>query len=206
VLVELLNLELTRQLARFAIGFDRSHERFVVERKGDGSRMVRTGSGRPRTILRAPDKGKTGFWVHQAARLSFDFIGPLLVLVVDPALHFTSDGWKHAPREMVPRLQAQWSGRERNRAILGSILLWVDLLTQGQRRAWIPQLNLGFELRRLPLLARSPRSIPGDHVDIKVVREFVATEIGSGDTSAAFSFLENASSSDLDAAEDWTYD
>jgi hypothetical protein len=202
LLVELLNQELVKYLAQFGVAFDRSHDRFVVEPKGDGTRMVRTASGRSRWIVRAPDKDRAGFWIHHAARLNFEYIGARLTLVVDPTLLFTSDGRRHAPRDMVPGLQAKWTGRERNRSILGSILLWIDLLTQGQRRVWIPESRCGFELRRLPLVIRSPKGIAGDHADIKVVRDFVETEFGSGNAPVAFAFLENASASELAGAED----
>ncbi len=197
VLMELLKLEMVRYLAQFDIGFDRSHSRFVVQPKGPGSRSVRTGTGRARAIVRAPDPGKTGFWIHQTAWLEFTFLGPRLILTVEPSLLFTTDGHRHVGRDMIPGLQAQWTGRERNKAILANILLWIDLLTQGRRRAWIPGPDTGVELRRFPMVTRAPKGVAGDHTEMKSVREFVQTESGSGDGPVSFSFVENTPPADM---------
>lgn len=175
-IIELLNLSL-REYLWPEVGFDKTHGRFWFQRHGDASVRLRWGVGVRRTVVRMPDPGSGGYWVHQAARLRFETIGPGLCLSIEPSYVFTTDGATLAPADVTGPLAMMWGGRERNGAILRHVLMWCDVLTRGRRVASIPAGDQEIVISRLPATVEAPVSVVDDHVRMRSLLEFTRAEL-----------------------------
>lgn len=173
--IELLN-QCLRDHLRPEVAYDKEHHRFWFVPQGMASVALKRGEGRPRTVVRAPDKGAGGYWVHHAASLQFETLASSLFLSINPTYVFTTDGWRPAPEGDVPALAAQWGGRERNGAILRSTLLWADVVAKGKKRVAIPAGDQGFEISRLPATVESPVGLATDRVRVRDLLRFSQEE------------------------------
>ena len=187
--VELLNETLRWHLGSLKIRFDRDRRRyyfvpFAEQRLRKQSRYVRWGSGTKRWVVRAPDEGKGGSWIHHAAELRFHDFGDRLFLSIDPLFMFTTDGLELVPGDRARSLAMQWTARERNAAILARVLLWADALAQGRSEGTI-QLDGGdLTFSRLPGTGQSPVSIH-ERVAIRALLTFADAEVvADGDPNA----------------------
>lgn len=174
--IELLNRTLQQDLYRAGIRFDVKHRRFYFASNGDKKVRLRWGIGRSRSVVRPPDPGKGGYWVHHAARLSFESFGNDLYLAIDPTWVFTKDGRMPVPRDAVPNLAARWGGRERNGAILRNILLWADVITQGRARRRLPCGAQSLRIERIPRTVEVPVGLRSDHTTVRALLAFSDTD------------------------------
>lgn len=172
------------------IGFDREHRRFYFRPHGAKSVCVRWGSGTKRTVVRAPDAGKGGYWVHQAARLRFETLGTRLYLSVEPSWMFTTDGHTPLPRGTVGPLAMQWGGKERNGTILRHVLMWSDALTKGRKDAIIAAGDQQLVIGRLPATVQAPVSLVDDRVNVRALLEFSRVELDLDPGSEEFAFVD----------------
>lgn len=175
--IALLNQGLRRHLNERGVAYDRDHDRFYF--KADGYRRVQVtwGTGTTRTVVRPPDRGKKGAWVHQGARLRFETVGSRLFLSIDPLWVFTQDGHRPVDRSLVGPLAMQWSGKERNGAVLRHVLMWSDFLTAGRKQASIALGAQQAVITRLPATVRSPVGLPHDQVTVRSLLRFTQTEL-----------------------------
>lgn len=173
--IELLNLCLRDHL-RPEVHFDKDHERYWFVPQGPHSVRLKWGAGTQRTIVRAPSKGLKGNWIHHASFLRFETIGTSVFLSINPTYAFTVDGWKPVSSADIPGLASQWGGRERNGAILRSILLWADVVTKGKRSYAIHFGDQCLEFSRLPATVEAPVSIVRDQVQVKALLCFSDAE------------------------------
>ena len=121
--VELLNESLRAHVGSLGIRFNRDRRRyyfipFAEQRRRRQSRYVRWGSGTRRWVVRAPDEGTSGSWIHHSAELRFQDFGDRLFLSIDPLFMFTTDGLELVLGETARSLAMQWTARERNAAVL----------------------------------------------------------------------------------------
>ncbi|MFO0739627.1 MAG: toll/interleukin-1 receptor domain-containing protein [Labilithrix sp.] len=202
--VELLNETLRWHLGPLGIRFDRDRRRyyfvpFAEQRLRRQSRYVRWGSGTKRWLVRAPDEGKGGSWIHHSAELRFHDFGDRLFLSIDPLFMFTTDGLELVPGETARSLAMQWTARERNAAVLARVLLWADVLAQGRSEGSV-QLDGGeLTFSRLPGTAQSPVSIH-ERVAIRALLTFAGAEViadGSATDTVTFAELPIAEASGM---------
>jgi hypothetical protein len=174
--VELLNETLRWHLGQFGIRYNRERRRyyfvpFADQLRRKQSRDVRWGSGTKRWLVRAPDEGRGGSWIHHAAELRFHDFGGRLFLSIDPLFMFTTDGRELVSGETARSLAMRWTARERNAAILARVLLWADALAQGRSEGTI-QLDGGdLTFSRLPGTGQSPVSI-NERVAVRALLTF----------------------------------
>lgn len=170
--VELLNRSLSQFLYGKGVRFDMKHRRFFFGPRGDEPVRLRWGIGKSRTVVRPPDEGKGGYWVHHAARIAIETLGPQLYLCIDPTWMFSTDGRVPIKREAVPGMAARWGGRERNGSILLHMLLWADVLTQGRARGRIPCGDQFMMVERVPRTVSAPVGLSTDHVNVEALLVF----------------------------------
>jgi len=175
--IELMNDTLTAHLRGYGIHFDPSHGRYFFAAEGSKTRYVRWGSGTKRWVVRVPPPEKNGSWIHHAARLRFETLGTRLYLSVDPTMIFTTDGATPVPKEVVGPLAMQWTGRERNGAILRSVLMWCDAIAWGKREATVDAGGQRIVIGRLPDTVRTTAGLGHDHVDVGALLKFTLAEV-----------------------------
>ncbi len=176
--MELLNDTLRAYLRTGGIGFEETHRRYFFEKDPEHpTRYLRWGSGTRRWVVRAPDPEKRGYWIHHAARLWFEALDQRLFLSVEPTMIFTTDGYQPVPRDVAGPLAMQWTGRERNGAILRHVLMWSDALTRGRREVLIPAADQSLVIGRLPTTVHCSVGIADDRVSVGALLEFTRVEI-----------------------------
>lgn len=195
--VELLNDSLRRHLSTCGVGYDRDHERyyFLPQKTDNGTVFLRWGAGAKRWVVRAPDPGRQGYWVHQAARLRFETLGDRLYLAIEPSWLFTTDGRTLVAKETVGPLTMKWSGKERNGAILRHLLMWSDVLTSGNREAVVEAGDQKLVIGRLPATVQTPVSIVDDRVRVGALLEFTRAELNVATVASEFGYVEGNSES-----------
>lgn len=199
--IELLNQALRQHLWP-EVGFHPERRKFFFRRQGDSSVKLRWGSGTERTVARAPDK-EGGYWVHQAARISFETLGAGLYLSIDPTYLFTTDGFALVPRDSAGPLAMQWGGKERNGTILRHVLMWSDVLAKGGRDAVIAAGDQTTTIGRLPIAVEVPIGLSDDHVRVGALMQFQRSELNlKALPKSAFGFvLGAATDNDADDKE-----
>lgn len=196
--IELLNDTLVAHLKAYGIHFDDFHRRYYFAADGPATRYVRWGSGTKRWVVRVPPPEKNGSWIHHAARLRFETLGSKLYLSIDPTLIFTTDGKTPVPREVAGPLAMQWTGRERNGAILRSILMWCDALAWGKREAVINAGEQRLVIARLPNSVRTSAGLAHDHVEVGALLNFTVAEIDPNSTSlGGFGYVDDEEPEDV---------
>jgi len=175
--MNLMNQTLRKHLGARGVAFDGAHNRFYFRPKGAGRVTVTWGTGQVRTVVRPPDPGKAGAWVHQGARFRFETVGSSVYLSIDPLWVFTKDGREPVDRDRVGPLAMQWSGRERNGAVLRHVLMWSDFLTAGKKETTIPAGGQHLVIGRLPLTVQVPVGIPTDQVAVRSLLRFTQAEL-----------------------------
>jgi len=190
--IELLNDTLRSQLAAADIHFDASHQRFYFAALGTGTRRLQWGSGTRRWVVREPDPGKGGYWLHHAARLRFETLDEKVYLSIEPTMMFTKDGRVPVSKELAGPLAMKWTGKERNGTILRHVLMWSDALTSGRREAVIPAGDQRLVLGRLPTTVRVSMGIARDHVKIGALLEFSKAELDPDAAQNLFAYIDGA--------------
>jgi hypothetical protein len=176
--MELLNDTLRQYLASMDIGFEETHRRYFFKKdRTERTRHLRWGSGTRRWVVRAPDPGKGGYWIHHAAKLWFEALEQNIFLSVEPTMIFTTDGVHTVPKDVAGPLAMQWTGRERNGAILRHVLMWSDALTRGKRQAEIPAADQFLMIGRLPTTVHASVGIADDRVSVGALLEFTRVEV-----------------------------
>lgn len=196
--IELLNLFLRGHL-RPEAHFDPEHRRFWFVPRSDTVESVRVqwGAGTKRTVVRAPDPGSQQNWVHHAARLQFETIGQSVYLGVSPTYVFTVDGWNPVPRDAAGPLVTRWAGRERNKTILGHVLLWADFVTRGRKVCEIRAGDQSIRISRLPATVEAPVGLTSDRVQMRALLSF-----SDADEQAEVGTFSVLPESDPDPAEE----
>ena len=203
--VELLNETLRWHLGSLGIRFNRDRRRyyfvpFAEQRVHRQSRYVRWGSGTKRWVVRAPDEGRAGSWIHHAAELRFHDFGGRLFLSIDPLFMFTTDGLELVPAETARTLAMRWTARERNAAVLARVLLWADALAKGRAEGCI-QLDGGdLTFSRLPGTGQAPVSIH-ERVAIRALLTFADAEVVEEGAEDVVTFEELPSVEEHGAAD-----
>jgi hypothetical protein len=170
---ELLN-QCLRSHLRPEAHFDLEHHRFwfVPKLNSNKSIQVRWGSGSRRTVVRAPEEGRQQNWVHHAARLNFETVGKSLYLAINPTYVFTTDGRTPVSKDLAGPLVTQWAGRERNKTILGHVLLWADFITRGRKVVHVKAGEQSISISRLPATVETSVGLASDHVQTKALLSF----------------------------------
>ena len=175
--IELLKVTLKEHLWEKFVGLDPASKRYYFRRRAPGrSVKIRWIGNAQRTVVRKPDEGKGGYWVHQAARLQFEFLDDELYLAIEPSYTFTVDGRKPIPREEIGPLTIQWRGRERNGAVLRHVLMWCNLLTSGPTNGAIPCGAQRLWFSRVPAHAHVPIGLETDHIEVRALLELTRIE------------------------------
>lgn len=175
--IELLNRHLRDHLRRAGVRFDGRSGRFFFMPRDGGSAVLRWGTGTRRVVAKAPDPERGGNWVHQAARLRFETLGPKLYLSIEPTYVFTTDGRTPVDKDKAGPLTMKWGGKERNGAILRHVLMWSDALAQGKKTSTIPCGRQSVLISRLPAVVRAPVGIVGDSVRFGALLQFTEQEL-----------------------------
>ncbi|MFT3840765.1 MAG: toll/interleukin-1 receptor domain-containing protein [Myxococcaceae bacterium] len=176
-IIELLNLALKAHLHSQGVTFDKETKRYHFRpRKTGKSVQLKWGSGTKRTVVRAPDKEKGGYWVHQGAKFAFETLGSRLFLSVEPCWVFTTDGYKSIRKQDIGPLAMQWGGKERNGAIVRHVLMWSDVLTKGHRTGHLETGDKPVVIGRLPATVGMGVGIADDQVTIHALLKFTSAE------------------------------
>jgi hypothetical protein len=194
--VNLLNQALRQHVTARGLAFDGDHDRFFFLPVDGGRVRVTWGTGTTTTVARPPNPGSGGSWVHQGASLRFETVGTRMYLSIDPTWVFTKDGLHPVDRDKVGPLAMQWSGKERNGAILRHVLMWSDFLTSGKKEGAIPAGDQRMVVGRLPLTVRTPVGLPNDQVTMKSLLRFTQAELDLDVPELARHFAVSASHED----------
>jgi len=192
--VELLNETLRSHLGALGVRFNRERRRYYFVPFSDQllrrqSRYVRWGAGTKRWVVRAPDAGRGGSWIHHAAELRFQDFGGRFYLSIDPLFMFTTDGRELVPGEIARSLAMRWTARERNAAVLARVLLWADALAQGRSEGTIRLDGGDLIFSRLPGTGQSPVSI-NERVAVRALLAFADAELIAENEAHAATFEE----------------
>lgn len=164
-LIELLNETLRHELGRQGVRVDRGSGRYYfLPTKEGGTRQVSWASGKGLTVARAPDEGKAGSWVHQAAHLHFARFAERVWLAIEPTYHFTVDGYHAVSSDVAKSLAPLWGQRERNDAILGHVLFWADFLAGFNATGELGPSGNAILVERLPVTAEATHGLIGDKI------------------------------------------
>jgi hypothetical protein len=202
--VELLNIALKSHMWKQRVSFDAETKRyFFRSHRPAQSVVLKWGAGTKRTVVRAPDPAHGGNWVHQGARLSFEPLGDRLFLAVEPCYVFTTDGARSVRKQDVGPLAMQWSGRERNGAIIRHVLMWSDVLTGGRRTGHIDTGDRPVVIGRVPVTVGMSVGLADDQVGIKALLKFTKAEQDLDvPEEVVYGFLEDEATTSEDDAED----
>ncbi len=188
-IIELMNDSLRRYLWNEGVNFHPKSERYFFRPNGKKSVFIKWGAGDKRCVVKYPKDGK-GNWVHQAARLHFELLGTDLYLSIDPSWMFTIDGFTSVTKENASPLAAKWGGRERNGGIIRHVLMWSDMITQGNFTAEIDTDGQFIEIGRMPATAMTSVGIADDRVAIRALLQFTDEEKSlSSDDEPTFGFV-----------------
>lgn len=175
--IELLKVTLKEHLFQKNVGLDPNSKRYYFRRRApDRSVTIRWIGNTTRTVVRKPDEGKGGYWIHQAARLQFEFLDDELYLAIEPSYSFTRDGRTPIPREEIGPLTIQWRGRERNGSVLRHVLMWCNLLTSGPANGAIPCGSQRLLFSGVPAHARAPVGLEKDQIEVRALLELTRIE------------------------------
>ncbi|MBI5865846.1 MAG: toll/interleukin-1 receptor domain-containing protein [Planctomycetes bacterium] len=198
--MSLLNRCLHQHLRRLFLKRDERGRYFFLSDRGR-SRKIRNSDDPAREVAAKKTNPATGaeFWVHQAAWLRFQSLGDSLYLLIDPCYVFTADGERPLQGSVVGPLSMQWTGKERNAAILRHIVFWSRTLGRGSTKLEIQTGAAPIVLSGIPALARVSRGIEFDHIAVGSLLHQVEDELGKA--AANIVWIEQAEEADLDEEE-----
>lgn len=198
--MSLMNRCLHRHLRRLHLKKDERSRYFFLSDRGRPRRIMNPGDP-PREVAARKTNPATGaeFWVHQAAWLRFQALGDSLYLLIDPCYIFTSDGERPLAGRTVGPLSMQWTGKERNAAVLRHIIFWARTLGRGKTKLEIETGAAPIVLSGIPALARVNRGIDFDHIAVGSLLHQVEDELGTA--AANVVLIEQADEGDVDEEE-----
>lgn len=177
--VSLLNRCVRNHLATLPIRRDEKGRYFFLPKEG-ATRSWQNGTDPAREVAAKKTNSQSGqeFWVHHAAWLQVQVLGDSLFLLIDPSYVFTSDGQTALRGKVVGPLSIQWSGKERNAAILRHIVFWARTLAKGKAKPTLETGAAPIVLSGIPALARTQRGIEFDHLALGALIDQVQDELG----------------------------
>ncbi len=124
-LMHLLRRCLIEKLRKLGIWRDKKDRFFFRPEKGK-DRSWKNPGDRPRDVAAIKTNNKTSesFWVHQAARIKFQFLRGEFFLLIDPTFVFTTDGSTLIDGKAAGRLALLWGGKQQNDAAVRNLLFW----------------------------------------------------------------------------------
>ena len=170
-LVALVNRAVRGHLRGLPIRFDRDQGCFFFLPQQGADRRWKNGKDRPvavaakKTRPSSPDH----FWIHHAARLQTRLIGNGLYISVEPTYAFSKDGGRLVRATWTGSLKRNWSGRERNAAILRRILFWGRTLAQGRKQIRIDSGAHPLIVSPVPALASASFGLADDQVKMRAL-------------------------------------
>jgi len=197
--IGLLNRCLHQHLRRLYLKRDDRGRYFFLSDRGNPRKVVNPGDP-AREVAAKKTNAATGaeFWVHQAAWLRFQSLGDSLYLLIDPCYVFTADGERPLVGRTVGPLSMQWTGKERNAAILRHVVFWTRFLGRGATKLEFQTGAAPIVLSGIPALARVNRGIDFDHIAVGSLLHQVEDELGR---AAANVVLVDPAESDDDEEE-----
>lgn len=136
------------------------------------------------------------FWVHHGAWLQFQTLGDRLFLLIEPSYVFTSDGRESLRGKIVGPLSMQWTGKEKNAAILRHVRFWSGVLAGDRVEIVIPTGAASIRLSGLPATAQTSFGLESDHIAIGSLLEALDDELGKVAASVSFDELDGANEDD----------
>lgn len=124
-LMHLLQRCLIESLSKLGIWRDKKDRFFFRPEKGKDRGWKNPGD-RARDVAALKTNIKTGetFWVHQAARIKFQFLRGEFFLLIDPTFVFTTDGSTLIDGKAAGKLALLWGGKQQNDAAVRNLLFW----------------------------------------------------------------------------------
>lgn len=170
-LMALFNTCLTRHLRRKFIFKDEKGRYYFAPNKDGSDRILKTSSGKPRTVAAKKGDAENPFWVHYAARMRFRRLGESLFLSVEPVFLFTSDGAASIKGKNAGRLSLQWGGKQQNPDILRNLLFWGGVLsnTRGEIALYTGQRKIFID--SMPATSRMEQGIAFDTIKMRALLE-----------------------------------
>lgn len=186
-LVQLLNESLSDHLFSIGLRVDTKKKRAYFTKTMDGNAKEITYQGRLKKATRTVAKprvnlsnGKISYWEHKSIWYSFENIGGVWYLMLNPSYIFTTDGFKNLLKsERVNILSTKKASRDYNMAVHNDLTFWSKYIAYGNDGAFLlrpnsKEINDGTKLGPiLPGIVISA-SLPSIVVnDISVAEEFV---------------------------------
>lgn len=195
-LISLLNRCTRNHLARLPITRDEKGRYFFRPEDGE-TRRWKNGGDPARDVAAKKVNNATGheFWVHHGVWLQFISLGDRLYLLIDPSYVFTSDGTTPLRGKIVGPLSMQWTGKERNAAVLRHIVFWARTFGMSSGKISLDTGASPIVLSGIPSLARTSRGIEFDHIEVGSLLHQVEDELGK---AAAKMVLVNDESGETD--------
>lgn len=164
-------------LRRFITGslpiqFDRQHRKFFFKPGPNGTNREWQNRGAPRrTVAARKRRGDSDryFWVHHAAEIAVQTLGDSFFLLLEPGYAFSTDGHRPMSAPWVGNLHRSWTARERNAAVLRSIVFWAATLGRGRGEIEIPTGGSPLIVGATPALAQTAVGIETDIVAIQTL-------------------------------------
>jgi len=182
--ISLLNKCIRNRFSGQPLTRDQKGRFFFLPQDGQ-TRRWKNGNDPPRDVAAKKTNYATGdvFWVHHGAWLQFTNLGDRLYLLVDPSYVFTSDGYSPLRGKVVGPLSMQWTGKERNAAMLRHIVFWARTLGMSSGKICLETGAAPIVLSGIPSLARTTRGIEFDHIAIASLLRQVEDELGKAAAS-----------------------
>lgn len=193
--VTLLNKCLKQHCYGLFLRRDLKGRYFFLPAKDGG---VRKHSGRTVAAPKYNEASSQTFWVHHGAFLQFQTLGDRVFLLVEPSYVFTSDGRNCLRGKAVGPLSMQWTGKEKNAAILRHVRFWSGVLAIDRVEISIDTGAAPIRLSGLPATAHTSFGLESDHIAIGSLAQALGDELGKVAATVTFDELATASEDDDD--------
>lgn len=152
---------LHRHLRRLGLGYDKESRRYFfnqglaedapLHRKWSSTRTGRTHA---RLVAKHYSYGKVSFYRHHALQVRIERFGSGWVIVLRPALHFTTDGRRTWEGEIARSYAIRARAEQYNNVYLNNILFWANQLARGE-----PTFHLMVGNKSVALVSGAPPTV-----------------------------------------------
>ena len=180
-LIQLCNLCLKNYLGSLPIRQDEKGRYYFLPNYDGSSRQWRNLTDPQREVAAKKISPASGaeFWVHQGAWLSFKVFGDNVFLLIDPTYVFTTDGRTSLGGKKVGSLAVQWTAKQRNAAILRSVVFWARTLAGGKAQIKLDTGSASITLSGIPAIAHTAYGIEDEHIAFGSLIGQLDDELGS---------------------------
>lgn len=207
-LMHLLQRCLIEKLLKLGVWRDKKDRFFFRPEKGK-DRSWKNPGDRPRDVAAIKTNKKTGesFWVHQAARIKFQFLRGEFFLLIDPSFVFTTDGSTLIDRKAAGKLALLWSGKQQNDAAVRNLLFWSKVIAAdspeggGDNPKTEAEIQTGAKAIKVSILSALAKMSVGVAYDV-IKFSALVNQVEKDDLAAAANDVDVVEQEDDDELED----